>query len=124
MTNFIRTALISVRLLAAMGCAAFACTCVADSLSDPTQPPQPHSAAGPKHEFSLRLEAVLADTNGQRAIVAGKLVRVGDRIDGATITNISDDSVHYTVDGHERIAQLNREHIVVKHPSAIDRDSP
>jgi hypothetical protein len=110
-------------MLTALGCIALALTAAAETLSDPTQPPQQRSA-GAKPEFSLRLEAVLTDDSGRRAIVAGKLVRVGDRVDGATITNISDDSVHYNVDGHERVAQLNREHIVVKHPSSIDRDSP
>jgi hypothetical protein len=113
----------SLRLLAAIAAIAFAWTCPAETLTDPTQPPQARDA-GAKQEFSLHLQAVLADATGRRAIVAGKLVHVGDRIDGATITDISDDAVRYIVDGEERVAQLNRERIVVKHPSSIDRESP
>jgi hypothetical protein len=100
------------------------CThCAAETLSDPTQPPSVRENTALKPEFALRLEGVLGSATQRRAIVDGKLVRIGDRIEGALITDISDDTVSYTFSGRERVARLNRDHVVVRQPS-INRDKP
>jgi hypothetical protein len=112
--------LVHVSALLAMS---FCTYCVAETLSDPTQPPSAHENIAIKPEFALRLEGVLGSATQRRAIVDGKLVRIGDRIGGALITDISDETVSYTFSGRERVAHLNRDHVVVRQPT-INRDKP
>jgi MSHA biogenesis protein MshK len=87
--------------------AAACCTADAGSLPDPTRPLTftPAEAVA-SSEPVLRLEAVMGSSDRPVAIVNGKLVRVGDRIDGMTIAAIDGDSVRYVSAGRERVARL------------------
>lgn len=84
-----------------------ASTVDADALKDPTRPPGP-TAADPLRApaAALRLEAILQSANRRIAIVNGKIVHAGDRLDSAFIEEITSDSVRYTRAGREHTIHL------------------
>ncbi|HET9445311.1 MAG TPA: hypothetical protein VFO35_03580 [Steroidobacteraceae bacterium] len=86
----------------------------ADRLVDPTRPPQaPSAGSEPQHE-GVRVEAVLRSAERDLAIVNGKVVRAGDRVNGVQIEAILVDGVRYVRDGQVRVARLQPASIPVR----------
>ena len=86
----------------------------ADRLVDPTRPPQaPSPGSEPQYE-GVRVEAVLRSAERDLAIVNGKVVRAGDRINGVQIEAILPDGVRYVRDGQVRVARLQPASIPVR----------
>lgn len=75
----------------------------------PTQPPtQPFADDRAERLARLRVlsaEAVLMGEEGNRAIVGSRLVRVGDTLEGFTITAIGPDGVTLALDGDEVVIE-------------------
>lgn len=90
------------------GGALIALTVRADTLTDPTRPAAFNTGpvATGAEEPVLRVEAIMRSGARHLAIVNGKLVRPGDRVDSALIRDIDTDSLRYEVGGHERVARL------------------
>ncbi len=80
----------------------------AADLRDPMRPPSAPAAAisSPRAPSTLQLQAVMRTGAARVAIVDGKLVRVGDRIDGAVIDEITTESIRYTRGGKQLVASL------------------
>lgn len=96
----------------------------ADPLPDPTRPASytnAHTVLATT-EPTLRLEAIMRSGEKPLAIVNGKLVRVGDRIEGATIAGIDDKGVRYVVGGREHVAKLREGNLRVRRsPDGVTR---
>lgn len=92
----------------AFGMLSMTLACVAESLPDPTRPVEFTSSASiaPAAEAPLRVEAIMRSGARHLAIVNGKLVRPGDRVNGAVVREIDADGLHYVIDGRERTAKL------------------
>jgi hypothetical protein len=86
----------------------------ADRLVDPTRPPQAPSAGSEPQYEGVRVEAVLRSAERDLAIVNGKIVRAGDRVNGVQIEAILADGVRYVRDGQVRIARLQPASIPVR----------
>jgi hypothetical protein len=78
----------------------------ADRLVDPTRPPQAPGTSDSRSQEAVRVEAVLRSADRDLAIVNGKIVRAGDRVDGVQIEAILADGVRYVRDGQVRVARL------------------
>src|SRR5690606_25647849 len=76
-----------------------------DRLVDPTRPSHAKEIAREAYQ-DIRLEAILRSESRLLAIVNGKIVRAGDRVGGARIDAILDDSIRYTRAGRSAIARL------------------
>lgn len=64
--------------------------------ADPTQPPRQPQSATPRAQPALeplRLQAILRSGGGARAVINGKTLRVGERVDGARLLAIDSRSV-------------------------------
>jgi hypothetical protein len=77
-------------------------------LRDPMRPPSAPVAviSRPGAPPSLQLQAVISTGASRVAIVDGKLVRVGDKVAGAVIDEISTTSIRYTRGGKQLVASL------------------
>ncbi len=105
--------LLSNSYLAMMLLAIAAEATAADRLVDPTRPSYAKTIARDAYE-DIRLEAILRSENRLLAIVNGKIVRTGDRVGGARIDAILDDSIRYTRAGRSAIARLPSASIPVR----------
>lgn len=93
-----------------------------DTLVDPTRPasaaPQGHRAGG------LRVEAIL-DRDGHRvAIVAGEIVRVGDRRPWGQVEEVTATGIRYLIAGRTRFAALETTKLQVRRVSAGPGGAP
>lgn len=64
--------------------------------ADPTQPPRQPLPAAPRAQpvlEPLRLQAILRSGGNARAVINGKSLRVGERVDGARLLAIDSRSV-------------------------------
>lgn len=69
---------------------------VAQVLSDPTRPPDANDAGGAAEYSSGAgpvLQAVVVERDRKFALIGGQMVRLGDKYDGATLTQISESQV-------------------------------
>lgn len=87
-------------LAAAMLAAGAAAT--AQALGDPTRPtslaePEPAQRTGPGPRW--RLQSTLVAEDRQLAIINGRTVGPGDRVDGATVRDVRQDGVTLDVEG-------------------------
>lgn len=98
-----RRATLSLTALLALGAAA-----QAETLQDPTRPATVKTIKQGVTAARLQLEAVMDSGVRRIAIVNGKVVRTGDRIAGAMIEEIRDDSIRYTRQGKSEIARLTK----------------
>jgi MSHA biogenesis protein MshK len=101
----VRTHLLAILL---SGTVLASATTAAADLGDPMRPPSAPAAviSRPSASSSLQLQAVIGTGASRVAIVDGKLVRVGDKIDGAVIDEISTGSIRYTRGGKQLVASL------------------
>ena len=99
------------------------------SVRDPMRPPafalqkyrqekQKQAAAGsrkpaPKQE-SLRLHSILFSSLRRRAIINGRLLAVGDRIDGAKLVAIERDRVRLSRQGRKIVLKLGTDRLEMK----------
>lgn len=81
---------------------------LAADLRDPMRPPSAPVAVISRvgAPSSLQLQAVISTGASRVAIVDGKVVRVGDKLDGAVIDEISTTSIRYTRGGKQLVASL------------------
>jgi MSHA biogenesis protein MshK len=109
-------------LATAMGSLAIAHAVSADTLRDPTRPPDAQSAFVAPGSQPIRVEAILSSRERMLAIVNGKVVRAGDRIGDARIDEVMNDGIRYTRAGHSQIARLATHLVQVRQPSAPTKD--
>ena len=74
----------------------------ADSLTDPTRPPNADTRM--RDVSGLRLQGVLCHAGTFIGIADDRLIHAGDRIDGTLIRNISAEGVRYSRGAHDRFA--------------------
>ncbi len=114
------------RVLAALLALATAAQISAADLRDPMRPPNAPAAAlsRPGVPSSLQLQAVIGTGPSCVAIVNDKVVRVGDKIDGAVIDEISSTSIRYTRGGKQLIASLPRTKLDVRANNTLQAGQP
>lgn len=82
---------------------------LADSLSDPTQPPaelQPESAGGVATSGPV-LQSVVLSSGRKAAMISGQMVRVGEKFGDARLVRLSDrEAVLRAADGTEQILNM------------------
>jgi hypothetical protein len=111
---------------AALAFALATAVCSADELRDPTRP----ATLGPGIVMTapgveaVRLEAILDSGDNRRAIVNGKVVREGERVNGVQIVAIKANSIHYVRAGRDHIARLPTEKISVRGSVALHAGEP
>ncbi|HEY8539996.1 MAG TPA: hypothetical protein VIL28_14095 [Steroidobacteraceae bacterium] len=93
-----------------------------DRLVDPTRPPM-FKTPEPTRQSALKLEAVLSSGTTRVAIVNGKLVRAGDRIGAAHITEILAHGIRYTLNGRAHELHLGTYALPVKRPAAHEDET-
>ena len=98
----------------------------AADLHDPMRPPSAPAAviSRPDAPASLQLQAVIGTGDSRVAIVNGKVVRVGERIDGALIGAISADHLVYTRGGKELVASLPNTKLSVRTSRTLQAGQP
>ena len=114
------------RALAAILTAVVVTQTSAADLRDPTRPPNAPAAVmsrvgGP---VSLQLQAVIGTGQSRVAIVNGKVVRVGDKVDGAVIDEISSATVRYTRGGKQLVASLPNTKLDVRTNNTLQAGQP
>jgi len=92
-------------------------------LTDPMQPPTEQRAAAadpaaPEPGAGLRLQGIRSDGRGRVAVVNGKAVRVGEDVEGATVTGIGRDSVTLSRDGRSSELKLAGQDVKTFHRKA------
>lgn len=80
-------------------------------LDDPMRPPASHvvpvAAGTPEEPVALpRLQAIMRDGQQRSAVINGRVVRVGDEVDGAMVDAISASSVVVSVGGNSSVLKL------------------
>ncbi len=98
----------------------------AADLRDPMRPPSAPAAtlARPGVPSSLQLQAVMGSGQSRVAIVNEKVVRVGDTIGGALITEISAEAVRYSRGGKQLVASLPNTKISVRVNKTLQAGQP
>ena len=96
----------------------------AGELRDPTRPATLGRPAVTSLERGVRLEAVIGAGEARRAIVNGRIVRVGERVGSVLITGISDDSIQYVQSGRTLVARLPTQKVAVRKSSALHAGEP
>jgi hypothetical protein len=98
----------------------------ADELRDPTRPARlgPGIVMTSPSVEAVRLEAILNSGDARRAIVNGKVVREGERVNGVQIVAINENSIHYVRAGRGHIATLPSRKISVRGPVALHAGEP
>jgi len=90
------------------------------AFSDPTQPPGPvtQARAAPSRPTGPVLQSTLVSPQRRVAIISGKRVQVGDTVNGATVTEISQYEVRLRQGGRETtlrlLPKLNKEQEAVR----------
>ena len=104
----------------------FAATSFAAELHDPMRPANAPAAVmfHPTSIAPLQLQAIMSTTSSRVAIVDGKVVRVGDKVSGAVITEISADSIRYTRDGKALVASLPENKLNVRSVGVLQAGQP
>lgn len=91
----------------------------ADRLVDPTRPPAARATpVAAAQEEGVRVEAVLRSQDRNVAIVNGRVVRAGDRVNGIRVAEILTDGVRYERDGQTHVARINNPSLQVRRPLA------
>jgi hypothetical protein len=98
----------------------------AEPSHDPTRPATLPSNAKASHVNGapLQLEAVLRSGGWHLAIVNGRIVREGEQVSNAVITEISADSIRYTYAGRDHAATLATRKLVVRTAAAFYEGKP
>jgi MSHA biogenesis protein MshK len=114
------------RALAATLIAAGAMHASAADLRDPMRPPSAPAAviSRPDAPPAMQLQAVIGTGESRIAIVNGKVVRVGDRIEGALIGEISADHLVYTRGGKQLVASLSNTKLSVRTTRTLQAGQP
>lgn len=98
----------------------------AADLQDPMRPPSARAAVISRHDApaSLQLQAVIGTQGSRVAIVNGKVVRVGEKIDGALIAEISTDHIVYSRGGKQLVASLPDNKLSVRATRTLQAGQP
>jgi len=117
---------VSARFLAALLTLTAAAQAVAADLRDPMRPPSAPGVATSRAgaPSSLQLQAVIGTGQSRVAIVNGKVVHVGDKVDGATIEEISATTVRYTRAGKQLLAALPNTKLDVRANNTLQAGQP
>jgi MSHA biogenesis protein MshK len=88
--------------------AALSAPAVAAAFSDPTQPMDfdPPARTAREAPAGPVLQSTLVSPHRRFAVISGKRVRVGDRVNGAVVTDIFPYEVRMTRDGRETTLRL------------------
>lgn len=116
----------TLRLAATLLALSAAAQAVAADLRDPMRPPSAPASAMSRAgtPSSLQLQAVIGNGPSRVAIVNGKVVHVGDKVDGATINEISATTVHYTRGGKQLTASLPNTKLDVRANNTLQAGQP
>jgi len=118
------------RLLATIPAALLALIAAAQSIAadlrDPMRPPTAPATAMSRTSSpaSLQLQAVIGSGQSRVAIVNGKVVHVGDKVDGVTIDEISATAVRYTRGGKQLTASLPNTKLDVRANNTLQAGQP
>ena len=114
------------RVVAALLALATAAQASAADLRDPMRPPSAPGVAMSRTgaPSSLQLQAVIGTGQSRVAIVNGKVVHVGDKIDGATIDEISATAIRYTRAGKQLLASLPNTKLDVRANNTLQAGQP
>jgi hypothetical protein len=114
------------RVLAALLATAAAAQASAADLRDPMRPPNAPAAviSRPGAPSSLQLQAVIGTGQSRVAIVNGRVVHVGDKVDGAVIDEISATTVRYSRGGKQLVAALSRTKLDVRANNTLQAGQP
>ena len=98
----------------------------AETLPDPTRPANYSTQQASRKELPAQLidwdvRAIKSSASGRNAVVNGKLVKVGDAIDKATIVDITPDTVVLTYDRKQLVLRLMPESIKKKPTESVER---
>jgi hypothetical protein len=117
---------VSARFLAALLTLIATAQAVAADLRDPMRPPSAPGVATSRTgaSSSLQLQAVIGTGQSRVAIVNGKVVHIGDKIDGATIDEISATTVRYTRAGKQLLAALPNTKLAVRASNTLQAGQP
>ena len=98
----------------------------AADLHDPMRPPGAPAAAvsRPSAPASLQLQAVIGTEASRVAVVDGKVVRVGDTINGALIHEISAEHIVYVRSGKQLVASLPSAKLSVRTNKTLQAGQP
>jgi hypothetical protein len=98
----------------------------AGDLRDPMRPATMRAStiARPAAIVPLKLEAVMSSAHSRLAIVDGKVVRAGDHVSGALITEITADSIRYSRGGKEQTALLPTNKVTVRANNTLQAGTP
>ena len=103
----------------ALVCVLISPLAAAQSLRDPTRPPQPHAAARAAVRGQLPvLSAIFTRGDERAAIVDGRLVKTGDEVSGGSINAISNERVRWSRKGIIHDLLLNTAVTNFKKPAA------
>lgn len=79
----------------------------AESLRDPTEPPQPTRAPQPAQpQLDLSLDSILISDNRRVAVINGQSASTGDSVDNARVRRIEADRVLVEINGTTRTLRL------------------
>lgn len=100
----------------------------AESLPDPTRPANYSEVTEvrtqlPKELINWNVRAIRSSETGRNAIVNGKLVKVGDEIDSATIIAITSNTVVLRHDSKQLVLRLIPAEIKKKHDNTVIQHS-
>jgi hypothetical protein len=90
-------------------------------LVDPTRPST--TVAAPD-DSAVHVQAIISRAGARIAIVAGHLVRAGDRIANILIEEVTPDGVRYSQNGHSAFARLSVVTVAVRRPPTLGNHVP
>ena len=98
----------------------------ADTLPDPTRPANYSIQQASRKELPAQLidwdvRAIKSSASGRNAVVNGKLVKVGDAIDKATIVDITPDTVVLTYERKPLVLRLMPESVKKRPTKSVER---
>ena len=103
----------------ALACVLISPLASAQSLRDPTRPPQPHATARAAVRDQVPvLSAIFTRGDARTAIVDGRLVKTGDEVSGGSVNAISNERVRWSRKGIIHDLLLNTAVINFKKPAA------
>lgn len=100
----------------------------AESLPDPTRPADYSEVTevitqSPQEQINWNVRAIRTSDTGRNAIVNGKLVKVGDKIDSATILAITSNTVVLSHDSKQLVLKLIPAEIKKRHAGTVIQHS-
>lgn len=82
------------------------CSLPAMAALDPTMPPQGHSASPQEAAQTLQLQAIIRGSHGQRAVINGQSLKVGEQLGTSRLKAIYPRAVLIERQGQQEVLRL------------------